>query len=599
MRRHYLIAIGLLVLVAAVFAEVPRMDFLDWDDPGNVFDNPYYRPVTWGNVAELWRRPLLGFYIPVTRTVWAGIAALAVKPGVDPAIPTDPGAFPSSDAQPFRPAPFHIANVALHLANVLLVFGLLRLLGFGDWPAAAGAAVFGVHPAQVEPVAWVTGLKDVLAAFLALAALYQYLAYARVRNEGLPAPRWRYVAGLLLFALAVLSKQTVAVLPLIAFALEVGVLGRPWQDSARALARWLPVAAAGAALASWTDPGLVATDLVPWWQRPFVAGDALAFYLGKLAAPIRLMAHYGRAPTVVMAQPWAYVTWLAPAAVIAALVLARRRAPGLTAAGAVFVIGVLPVLGLRPYFNQDVGTRFTYLALLGGALAVAWVARRWPTKATGYVVVAVLAVLGWTAMMESLYWSGSVALFERTVALNPRSWAAHSSLGKIEEARGNVPAAEAHYRAAIDANPTYVPARLNFGALLQATGRIDGAIEQFGAALHADPLSAAGHESLGAALLAKGDVDEGAEQLRRAIELSPGLWRAHFNLAAALLMQQDFAGAEREYRMTIALNPAHGPARVNLGLALLAQGRKAEARAVFEEARRMGMDVELPPEEGP
>lgn len=597
MRRHYLIAIGLLVLVAAVFAEAPRMDFLDWDDPGNVFDNPYYRPVTWAKVAELWRRPLLGFYIPVTRTVWAGITAVALKPDADPSIPTDPGVFPGSAAQPFRPAPFHLANVALHLANVLLVFGLLRMLGFGDWPAAAGAALFGVHPAQVEPVVWVTGLKDVLAGFFSLLALYQYLAYARARHKGRSAPRRRYAFGLVFFALAVLSKQTVVVLPLIAFALEVGVLRGPWRASAWALAGWLPVAAAGAVLASWTDPGLAATDLVPWWQRPFVVGDALAFYLGKLVAPVRLMGHYGRAPTIVMAQPWAYFTWLAPAAVIAGLVLIRKRAPELAAAGAVFVAGVLPVLGLRPYFNQDVGTRFMYLALLGGALAVAWIVRRWPTKVIGYAVVAVLVALSWTAVLESFYWSNSIALFERTVALNPRSWAAHSSLGKIEEARGKVPAAEQHYRAALAANPEYVPARLNYGALLQATGRLDEALEQFRAALQADPLSALAHESLGSALLARGDVDAGAEELRRALELNPGLWRAHFNLAAALLMKRDFVGAEREYRLTIALNPAHGPARLNLGLALLAQGREDEARAAFEEARRMGMDVELPPEE--
>lgn len=571
------------------------MHFLDWDDAGNVFDNPYYRPVTWARVAELWRKPLLGFYIPVTRTVWAGIAAIAVKPGADPSIPTDPGAFASTEAQPFRPGPFHTANLVLHLANVVLVFALLRMLGMGDWPAAVGAAFFGVHPAQVEPVCWVTGLKDVLSGFLALAALYQYLAYARARRDGRQAPRWRYAAGLALFALAVLSKQTVAVLPLIALALEIGVMRRPWRASARALAGWLPVSAAAAVLAMWTDPGLAPTDLVAWWQRPFVAGDALAFYLGKLVAPVRLMAHYGRTPAMVMSQPWGYVTWLAPAAVITALVVARRRAPELTAAGAVFIIGVLPVLGLRPYFNQDVGTRFMYLALAGGALAVAWVVRRWPTRLTGYLVAVALLALGGMSAMESLYWSGSVSLFERALELNPRSWAAHSSLAKIEQARGNFAAAEEHCRAAIAANPTFVPARINYGALLQATGRLDEAIEQFQAATEADPLNFNARQSLGAALLAAGRVDEAIGQLRQALELAPGLWQARFNLAAALMMKGDFAGAEEQYRLTIALNPAHAPARFNLGLALLAQGRKAEARAAFEQARRMGMQVEPPP----
>jgi len=606
MRRHHLIALGLVLLVAGVFSEVPRMDFLDWDDPGNVSDSWHHRPVTLAKVADLWRRPTLGFYIPVTRTVWAAIARVATEPGADPV----------ATVQPFRPAFFHAANLVLHIASVLVVFAILRLLRLGDWAAAAGAALFGVHPVQVEPVAWVTGLKDVLAGLFALLALWEYLLYARApdgkRRPG-EAPgrhvlharapdeeragrgRLHYALGVACFALAVLSKQTVVVLPAIAFALDVGVVRRPWRRSARALAAWLPVAAAGAVLASWTDEGLMATDVVAWWQRPFVAGDALAFYLGKLFLPIRLMAHYARAPALIMEHRWAYAMWLAPVALIVLLVVVRRRTPELVAAGAIFLAGVLPVLGVVPFYNQDVGTRFMYLSMLGAALALAWVVERWPTKPVGYAVILALATASGVSALQSLYWHNSVTLFERNVELNPRSWSAHDILGKINERRGALRQAEMHYRAAIEANPGHHGAHLNYGVLLQATGRPEQAVEEFRAALAIDGKLHMAHFNLGSTLLAMGRVDEAIAELRRAIDLSPGLWQARSNLGSALTDRGDLEAAVAQFRAAIRANPSYGAAHYNLGSTLVRLGRYDEARREFAQARRLGITVEPPP----
>ncbi|MGD9496710.1 MAG: tetratricopeptide repeat protein [Armatimonadota bacterium] len=586
MKRHHLIALGLIVLVAAVFSEVPHMDFLDWDDPGNVFDNRCYRPVTVEKLAQLWREPMLGFYMPVTRTVWAGLATIAVEPGAD--LATAP--------QPFRPGVFHAANLVVHAANVLLVFALLRLLGLGDWGAGAGAAVFAVHPLQVEPVAWVTGLKDVLSACFALLALWQYLLAAAPREQGRPGrPRLRYALGLAFFALGVLSKQTVVVLPAIAFALDVGVLRRPWRRSALALAGWLPVALAGALLASWTEAGMVPTDEVAWWQRPFVAGDALAFYLGKLFCPVRLMAHYGRAPLLVMQHCWAYLTWLAPAGLIVVLVGVRGRAPELTAAGAVFIIGLLPVLGLVPFGNQDVGNRFAYLSMLGAAQALGLVVRALPHRATAYVIAALVLVLSALSLRESYYWYSSATLFERNAQLNPRSWAAHEVLGKEYQRRGDPVRAEAHYRLALQANPSSVGVYDNYGALLSATGRPEQAVEMFRRAIELDPERALSRFNLGTALLALDRAQEAVDHLRQGARLSPGDARMQATLGSALVRTGAAEEGIAHLRRAIELDPGYGLAHFNLGLALRDAGRQQEATEHFDAARRLGITLAPPP----
>ncbi|NLO07394.1 MAG: tetratricopeptide repeat protein [candidate division WS1 bacterium] len=586
MQRHHLIALGLVVLAAGTFSEVPRMDFVDWDDSGNVFDNPHYRKVTCQSVAELWRRPMLGFYIPVVRTVWAGIAAVSLDPGANAAV----------DPQPFNPAPFHVANLLVHAANVLLVFGILRLLGLKDWPSAAGAAVFAVHPVQVEPVAWVTGLKDLLSALFALLALWNYLAFAKQAHEGGKPSRWRCAVSMLCFALAVSSKATVVVLPAIAFALDAGVLGRPWRRSALDLAGWVPISLAGAGLALWTDQGATATDLVAWWQRPFVAGDALAFYLGKLIAPVGIMAHYGRVPAHVMQHWWAWVTWLAPAAMIVALVWARKRAPELTVAGAIFITGLLPVLGLRPYFNQDVGMRFMYLGMLGAALAVAWAIRRWPTKPMSYLAGAAVVLLAGMSYMESLHWHGTLPLFERNLEANPGSWAAQNAIGRQRERAGDMAAAEEHYRAALALNRHYIIAQINLGTLLRTRGDFEGAIAVLRDAIETDPLHAEAQYHLGAAYYSAGRFEEAIAPLERAVGPSPGMWQARVMLSAVLANTGELEAALREVRIAIASNPNYALAYVNMGQTLLRMGREDEAREAFEQARRLGMPLQLPPQ---
>src|SRR5688572_7981596 len=158
------------VITFLTFARVVTYEFLDWDDFDNIVRNPDLNPPTPRSVAAYWAKPHMSLYIPVTYTVWGAVAAVS---GLGE---------PDALGVRLNPMQFHAVNVLIHVVAAVLAFDVLRLLVSHDLPALLGALLFALHPVQVEPVAWVSGTKDVLSGALALAAIGQYVRYARLSN---------------------------------------------------------------------------------------------------------------------------------------------------------------------------------------------------------------------------------------------------------------------------------------------------------------------------------------------------------------------------------------------------------------------------------
>jgi hypothetical protein len=575
---NLLLATLVAAITAIVFARLVGCGFTAWDDPGTIATNRLLNPPSWAAVRFYWTT--IGpdtpgqLFTPVTYTVWSAVAAVAGGP-------------PDAFGVRLRPGFFHGTNVLLHAATAALVFQLLwRLLG-RRWPALAGALLFALHPVQVEPVGWASGTKDVLCGMFSVAALLAYVGAVRSERRG--AARWRYLLATSLFLLAMLSKPTAIVVPLMAAAVDALVLGRPW----RTVTRWLwPWALLMVPCALWTRAAQPApwASPVPVWTRPLVASDAVAFYLCKIVWPAHLCVDYGRRPTVVVGSGAIYWTWLLPAALLA-VPLWRRWWP-LVAAAVLFAAPLLPVSGLVPFdfqFYSTVADHYLYLPMLGVALAAGWAlsalatnrlaaarraglgarspARRAAAKRAFIIAgpALVLVALAIRSVVQEATWQDTSSVFEHALTVNPRSFVACDMLGGVE----------AFYRAGAirgpgvivpPGDPGYALWRVHLEAALgwyaQALQRFDGYVPSLiNTARYAGQL---GHR------------DQQRAALRRVVELQPTLPTAMradpFELARRLLAAGDGPTAVRYLDAQLREHP--GDIRLIL---LRAQAENAEA----------------------
>jgi protein O-mannosyl-transferase len=504
------------VAVAVVFGYAATGQFVQWDDPDMVVQNPLLNPPSWEKTAECWRKPVLKLYTPLAYSAWEGVAAMEHR----------------GPASTLAAMPFHLLNLMLHAAGGIAVFLLLREL-FESVPAAlVGAMVFVVHPLQAEPVAWVAGMNGVLSGALSAAALWQYVVYAKSGR------RRALVAATVLFAAALLSKPSAVVVPVLAAAIDFWLVRRPLKKVAVTLLPWAAMAIAAAIKARLAQPALkiYCPTLV---QRLGIAADALGFYARSVFVPWHSTIDYERTPQWVVAHFG--VAWAAIGAiVVVAVVLACFRPPGWLAAGVViFAAGLAPVLGLVPFEFQSYSTvadRYMYLPMVGVAVVAAGAMRAakgaWPWWLAGIVLV-LLAIGAW---IQTAAWHDTPTLAARQLAFDPDSATGHKIYAPWLAAQGQTDAAEAEYRAAL--------------AAMDRTGGGNAGVVRY---------------DLGNLLMGQHRYDESAEQFTQAIGLLPAelLPRAYNNLGESLYFTGDREGARRQFQTALALQPDFGPAQQN------------------------------------
>jgi len=508
--RRRLLAAGLLVAaVLAVFGRVGGHEFLTWDDRQHIHGNPHLNPVSWRSLAGIWTGPYWGLYVPASYTFFAAEALIAQRP------------LPGGAGYSFDPMVFHLGNLALHIACVLLVFGVLRRLFRHDGAACAGALLFALHPAQVESVAWISETRGVLCAMFCLLAVWFCVRPVAAADSRTSAAIC-YTAATAAFLLALLSKPAAAVLPLMIGVIEIVLLHRPAQRVLLRMGPWLVVSAGWIVLTKSQQPDTLLWFVPPFWARGLLAGDALAFYAYKLLAPLQFGPDYGRTPAWVMEQWWFYVAWLLPAVLLGALAVARGRRLWLTAA-ALFVIWLLPVLGLVPFDFQrisSVADRYLYLAMLGPAVALGgFLAARWNRCSVG-ATAAVLCLLGVFSFVQVSHWHDDDALFAHAVRINPDSVMANHNLGFALARQGRLVEATARYLKVLDVDPHHAESQLGLGVALLELGNLEQAEKHLGKAARLKPNWALPHYHLARVMDAHDRRGDAIRCYRRAMRLA-------------------------------------------------------------------------------
>jgi len=451
---------ALILLVAVVFGRVAAHEFVNFDDDKFLYANEKLLPPTAASLKSLWGEPHAHLYVPVTMTAWWCVAQAGL---------VRDNAAPSGFA--LNPWVFHLASLLVHVVNVLLVRRILRTMTRDDVAAVIGAAVFAIHPLQVETVAWASELKDLLAAMFSLLGISA--AIEATRDDAKRRPAW-WGGAIACFIAAMLSKPSAVTLPIVAAAVLWMIDATPrWRAIGLTLVVGLALAAPIMIATRHVQPaGDVPSPAL--WARPLVAVDAIAFYLGKTALPLWLGVDYGRTPAVILASRAAYWTWIAPVVVTVLVLLSRKRI--LIGAWLIFLAAPAANLGLLPFDFQVVSTvadHYAYVALLGVAIAVAWCISQWSrTSVPAIVAVLVLAIL---TFIQAGLWRDSHALWRQALAVNPNSGLAHVNLGALYLSDGNITEALPLLTRAAQIDPNDPFAHLNLIRAQIAAGQTESA----------------------------------------------------------------------------------------------------------------------------
>ncbi|HUI08465.1 MAG TPA: tetratricopeptide repeat protein [Verrucomicrobiae bacterium] len=543
---------ALFILLLTVLAYRPALEggFV-WDDDSYVTENETLRSVT--GLEQIWTRfkDTKQYYPMVFTSFWL-------------------------ECHLWKLAPFgyHLVNVLLHALNAILLWRVLRRLEVpGAWWAAA---IFALHPVEVESVAWVTELKNVLSGTFYFLALLAYLRFRPLTGERAPTDkrdgRW-YPLVIALFLFSLLSKTVTCSLPAVIALLVWWKRGRLEKRDVVELTPLFALGGGSAFVTVWIEKHYVGARGAEWALsfvgRCLVAGRALWFYVGKLFWPCKLTFIYPKWPIDTQAW-WQYLFPMAAVAVLGALWLSRRRiGRGPLVAALCFAGTLVPALGFfsaYPFRYSFVADHFQYLAgialitltVSGGATICGRFGGR--GRGVGVLVGAgVLAILGVLTSNQGRIYRDVEVLWRDTLAKNPACWMAYNNLGNVLFARNRTPEA----------------------------------IEQYEQALRVRPDFSDAYNNLGNALLQQGKVAEAIEQYRNALRITPGYAKVHNNLGNALVRQGKVAEAIEEYQESLRIQPAMPEVHYNLGLALAKLGRVGEAIAEYREALRL--DPDLPP----
>jgi protein O-mannosyl-transferase len=468
------------------------------------------------------------------------------------------------------PLGYHLVNVLLLAFSALLLFRILRQLEVpGAWLATA---IFALHPVQVESVAWVSELKNMLSGLFYFSAALVYLKFDRTRETK------DYLVSLALFVLGLMAKSVIATLPaalLVVFWWKRGKLS--WKQDVLPLVPFFIVGLCAGLFTAWVEQHVIGAEGTDYnfnfVERTLIAGRAIWFYLGKLVWPVDLIFIYPRWE-IDGAIWWQYLFPVAAVIVAVALWWLSRcwRGP---LAGFLFFVGALfPALGflnVYPFRYSFVADHFQYLACLGIIVPCAagmtlFVEFILPKKVWLQTGLSALLLL----LLEFLSWHRAWAyeseetLWTDTLERNPDCWLAHNDLGNILLQKGQVTEAMAHFLKSLDIKPDDTDAHNNLGTAFLDMGKVDDAIQQYQKALAINPNLAETHYDLANILIQKGQLDEAIAQYQAALALDPNIAEAHNNLCWALVQKGRIDEAIAQYQAALRLKPDYSDAQNNL-----------------------------------
>ena len=543
---------GVLLLTFLAFASTITFGWV-YDDPPQIPGNPDLR---WERLAylcthHLWAsangipearfyRPLLAVWFLINKTLFG-----------------------------LNPHWFHLTTILAHVLATALAFFIARSLLTDPAGALLAAALFGLHPLQVESVSWISAVNDPLAAVFCFAS---FLASRKARSTRQHTALW-WACAAVFFLLALLVKEVSVVLPAILLA-DIWAASRafPQPGTAKSQSATL-VAAYGIVTIAWLlwrrhvlGHAVAAHSSVSSSAALLTAPKIVLFNLYRILLPVRLSPHYD----FNLAAPHHLAPSLLAVVVLLALAwfayLAARRVRQLWVAYAWFLFPLLPSLNTR-WMNEDdfVHDRYTYMSMLGISLIVGFAfaelkQRRPGTKLVPILAAGLLAALAFASAIQSQYWVNDVHLFSRAVEVAPQNEWAHLNLGAALTARGKDAEAAPEFVRSYELKAGWRAADFA-GFAYQNTGDLAEAERWFFLALQSNPSLPDAWFALGQIRLQQHRPAEAVAFFQNALVIRPDADGYHYALGSALEQSGQASAALEAYRTELELHPYQSGAR--------------------------------------
>lgn len=489
-----------------------------------------------------------------------------------------------------NPSGHHLTSVLIHIANVVLLFLVLRWATGATGASATVAALFALHPLNVESVAWVAERKNVLSTFFFLITLAAYGRYARKPGSARYAP----VAGL--FALSLAAKPMMVTLPFVLMLVDYWPLARiqgwtappahlslpqePWHRLAIEKIPLLALSAASSVItfiAQRTGGTVQPLEFVTMKMRLANAIYSYAKYVTNVFWPVNLAVIYphplGRLTVIKVAVSAVFLI------VVTVLCWCVRKSRPYAIVGWLWYVGTLvPVIGIVQVGDQGMADRYAYVPAIGLFVALVWGVCDWtaskawfrdklaPLAVAGLVVFAILTV------RQLRFWRSPYDLWTHTLQITENNYIAHDHLGSLLIEQGRIEEANNNFNEAAREAPWDPVSHLALAAAAEDRGDIEDAIRLYQVALRFkdQSLLAITYANLTIIYQQLGNSAAARENSEQALRHNPDVF--------ALMIQQS----------TEMVESAPAPSSyLRLGLLLESAGKATEARSAFEHALQL------------
>ncbi len=580
MNRTVSVCLCLALLVVGVYCMVPKHKFLVFDDEDYVYGNTHV-------ITGLSFKNLVYAVGVNPDHYWLPVTTISHQ--------TDSHFFGK------RAGLHHAMNVFFHIACVICLFLALLSLTGGFWQSAFVAALFALHPLNVDTVAWISQRKNLLSTLFSMFGLLFWARYARGPSVA------RYVPVFFCFALGLMSKPAIVAFPFVLLLLDFWPLQR-WKGQA------------GSDLSLNAETGKRVAGLV-LEKLPLFCLVGLSIFISTLSTSVQRgvtdPASFGLKTANALTAVIGYVRfilwpsglcvfypypeyipfWQATGAlflifsVCLAVVLVWRKRPYLLTGWFWFLGTLVPVLGfMQVGLWPKMADRWMYIPGIGLFIMAAW---GLPDLLGGVRRKKEILVLGAGFSLLSLslvsffqvaHWKDDESLFSRAAQVTTNNFVAYNNLGNAFNKKGQKDKALELFKKAIEVYPKGALSYRNIGEIHLQQEEYDTALGWFKESLKYYPDDPLALMKLAKCLDHLGRLEEARQYLTQLLTLTPNDYLALNNLANALGKAGDHKKAIACYRQSLKLNPDYALARANLGQVLLEEGRDPEAIRQFEQA---------------